>query len=80
MAAVTLWVCTVYLVGERKFYFLTLFPALFMTMVVVDFLLISPTTFHLPEVFSHITAAVVTVAALIAFIVWKRRRKIQPQA
>ena len=80
MAAVTLWVCTVYLVGERKFYFLTLFPALFMTMVVVDFLLISPTTFHLPEVFSHITAAVVTVAALIAFIVWKRRRRIQPQA
>ena len=80
MAAVTLWVCTVYLVGERKFYFLTLFPALFMTMVVVDFLLISPTTFHLPELFSHITAAVATAAALIAFIVWKSRRKIQPQA
>ena len=80
MAAVTLWVCTVYLVGQRKFYYLTLVPALFMTMVVVDFLLISPTTFHLPELFSHITAAVATVAALTAFIIWKVRRKVTPQA
>lgn len=81
MAAVTLWVCTVYLAGQRKFYFLTLFPALFMTMVVVDFLLISPTTFNFPALFSHTTAGVATVAALVAFIIWKRHSKtVPPQA
>lgn len=74
MAAVTLWVCTVYLVREHKFYWLTLLPGIFMTMVVVDFLLISPTTFHLPALFSHITAGVVTLSTVIAFVVWKIRR------
>ena len=73
MAAVTLWFCTVYLVRQQRCYWLTLIPAVFMTMVVVDFLLISPTTLHLPAVFSHVTAAVVTVATIARFVYWKVR-------
>ncbi len=72
MAAVTLWFSTVYLVREHKCYWLTLIPGIFMTMVVVDFLLISPTTFGLPATLSHTTAAIVTVAAIVRFIWWKR--------
>ena len=74
MAAVTLWFCTVYFVQEHKCYWITLLPAIFMTMVVTDFLLISPTTLGLPALFSHITAAIVTLAATFRFIWWKHKQ------
>lgn len=72
MAAVTLWVCTVYLRGQKKFYWLTLVPAVFMTMVVVDFLMISPTTFGLDATISHVVAAVTTLAATATFFFTKK--------
>ena len=73
MAAVTLWFSTVYLVREHKWYWLTLLPAIFMTMVVTDFFLISPTTLGLPAIVSHIAAALVTLVAVIRFIWWKKK-------
>ncbi|MCR4993952.1 MAG: carbon starvation protein A [Bacteroidales bacterium] len=73
MAAVTLWFCTVYLTQKHRCYWLTLIPGIFMTMVVVDFLLISPTTFHLPAVPSHVIAAATTLASIARFIWWKRK-------
>ena len=73
MAAVTLWVCTVYLAREHKLYYLTLLPGLFMTMVVSDFFFVSPTILSLPEVPSLIMAAVITLACLVRFVVWKRK-------
>ena len=72
MAAVTLWICTVYLTREHKCYWLTFLPAIFMTMVVTSFLLVSPTTFGLPYVPSLIASALVTLAATIRFFVFKR--------
>lgn len=42
LAAFTLWACTVYLARKNKFYFLTLLPALFMTVVVVSYILFAP--------------------------------------
>ncbi|MBP5770530.1 MAG: carbon starvation protein A [Bacteroidaceae bacterium] len=71
MAAVTLWVCSVYLSRQHKPYLLTLLPALFMTMVVVDFFLFSPTILNLDESLSLVIAAIVTAAALTRFIFWK---------
>lgn len=73
MAAVTLWICTVYLSQNNKCYWLTLIPALFMTMVVTDFLLVSPTTFGLPYIPSLIVSGIVTLLALIQFIRWHSR-------
>ena len=73
MAAVTLWLCTVYLKKEGKFYWLTLIPALFMTTVVTDFLLVSPTTFGLPYMPSLFAAIAITVAALGRFVWWNRK-------
>lgn len=75
MAAVTLWLCTVYLVQEHKCYWITLLPAIFMTMVVTDFLLVSPTTFGLPYVPSLCVAFIVTLAAIVRFVYWYHRRK-----
>ena len=73
MAAVTLWICTVYLSQNNKCYWLTLIPALFMTMVVTDFLLVSPTTLGWSYLPSLIAAGIVTLLALIQFIRWHSR-------
>jgi len=73
MAAITLWMCTVYLSQEKKFYGMTLLPAMFMTMVVTDFFFTSPTILGLDYWLSLALAAAVTLAATLRFFVWKRR-------
>lgn len=42
LACITLWAATVYLARHRKMYFITLLPALFMTTVVVSYILYAP--------------------------------------
>ena len=42
LAVFTLWALTVYLAKERKLYWITLLPALFMTMVTVSYILFAP--------------------------------------
>ncbi len=51
LAAFTLWAATVYLARHRRLYIVTLIPALFMTMVVVSYMLVAPSPegFGLPE-------------------------------
>lgn len=71
MAAVTLWMCTVYLRQERKFYWMTLLPALFMTMVVADFFFVSPTILGMDYQLSLALSALVTLTALLCFIFGK---------
>ncbi len=68
MAAVTLWVCTVYFVREHKCYWLTLIPAIFMTMVVTDFFFVSPTILGMSQTLSLALAAVVTLTCIILFM------------
>lgn len=48
LAAVVLWMITAYLVRERKPYVIALVPALFMTVVVVSYILIAPEGLRLP--------------------------------
>ncbi|MCR5820912.1 MAG: carbon starvation protein A [Bacteroidaceae bacterium] len=73
MAAVTLWVCTVYLSQEGKCYWLTLLPAIFMTMVVIDFFLVSPTTLSLNYNLSLVISALLTIAAICVFFIKRRK-------
>lgn len=42
LAVFTLWACTVYLARHRKFFYITLLPAMFMTVVSVSYLLVAP--------------------------------------
>src|SRR5690554_2905204 len=49
LATVVLWTITVYLVQERKNYWITLIPAIFMTAVVSTYLFLAPEGFHLPK-------------------------------
>ncbi len=72
MAALTLWVCTVYLTREHKCYWLTLLPAVFMTMVVAAFFFASPTILGLDYTLSIVLAAVITLSALTRYIFARR--------
>ena len=82
LAAVTLWAVTVYLLQERKCFYVTLIPALFMTMVTSTFIFIAPNGgFGLAPAVSYSIGGVVTVALLVGFIVYaaKERRKVKLQ-
>jgi carbon starvation protein CstA len=75
LATATLWTITVYLVKENKFYWITLFPALFMTMVISTYIMIAPEGFSLPANTGYLAGAVGTLAVLSIFILWKIRKK-----
>ena len=71
LAAFTLWAVTVYLRRNKTqpYYWMSLIPALFMTMVTVSFVFVSPTFLGalLPRTIGYILAAVVTVGTLCWF-------------
>ena len=72
LSVFTLWAITVYLAQEHKTYWITLLPALFMTVVAVDFLLITILP-QQPTLYAHIAAAACFLAAIFIFARWKRR-------
>ena len=71
LSVFTLWAITVYLVLEKKNYFVTLLPALFMTCVVTTYICIAPEGFRLNETISYVIGGVATVAAMFIFAKWK---------
>ena len=73
LAAFTLWTVTVYLVRKRKFYWITLLPAMFMTAVCTAFLLISDNSFGLPTIVGYASAVIVFVLSGVLFAVWKNK-------
>ena len=79
LSVFTLWSITFYLAIENRqkypySYLLTLFPALFMTMVCTSFFLMAINTgFHISALWSYFTAGILTLFCLMAFIGWLRR-------
>ena len=71
LAAATLWTITVYLAREKKFYWITLIPALIMTMVTSTYLVVAPELLRLPVSIGYPVGAVCTVATWILFVRWK---------
>lgn len=72
LAVFMLWSITVYLVQQKKPYFITLIPALFMTVVCVTFLL-SEQVFSFTGTITYCIAAVTFVVELIWFCWWYRK-------
>jgi carbon starvation protein CstA len=70
LATVVLWTITAYLIRERKFYWITLLPASFMTAVVSSYILIAPEGFSLSKEISYgvgiATSVILTALALIS--------------
>ncbi len=69
LAMIVLWAITVYLAREKKFYWITLIPALFMTVVISSYLLFAPEGFGLSYTVSVSTGLVFAVCAGILFFV-----------
>ena len=71
LATATLWTITIYLVRKKKFYWITLIPALIMTMVISTYLVVAPELLHLPVKIGYPVGAVCTFAAWAWFMKWK---------
>lgn len=72
LAMVVLWTITVYLAQERKFYWVTLIPAVFMTAVIVTYLLFAPEGFSLSNELSSTVGISVALLACAAFFVYRK--------
>lgn len=71
LAMVVLWTITVYLVQQRKFYWITLIPALFMTAVTSTYLLFAPEGFSLSKEISYSIGGLLSVLSLIGFFIYR---------
>ncbi len=74
LAMVVLWAITVYLAQEKKFYWITLIPALFMTVVITSYLLFAPEGFGLSYMVSLSVGLVIALGALVWFFLYVDRR------
>lgn len=73
LSVFTLWAITVYLVKNKKNYWVTLIPALFMTCVCSTYILIAPEGFSLSSVISYWGGTACVAVAAIWFVAWYRK-------
>ena len=74
LSVFTLWAITVYLVQQKKNYFITLIPALLMTTVCTTYLF-SEQVFSLDQTYASCIAGATCLVALVWFIIWMKRSK-----
>ncbi len=74
LAIVVLWTITVYLVSQRKNYWITLIPSLFMTAVISTYLFLAPERFNLSNDISYLAGGLITFSALILFLLYFRKQ------
>ena len=75
LSVFTLWAITVYLSKKQKNYWISLIPAVFMTVVSATFLCISKQAMHLPETISY---AIGILAGVIAIAIFFKNKKSNP--
>jgi carbon starvation protein CstA len=73
LAMIVLWTITVYLVQEKKLYWITLIPALFMTAVTTTYLFFAPEGFSLSKGISYSVGALLSIISLIGFFIYKKK-------
>ncbi len=73
LATVVLWAITVYLAKEKKPYMITLIPALFMTAVVSNYIVIAPEGFHLPHWLGYLVGVLTPSVLLYIFTRYHKR-------
>ena len=73
LSVFTLWAITVYLVRAKKNYYITLLPALLMTMVCSSYFCIAPEGMSLSQSVSCLIGGVCTLVALVWFIIWFKK-------
>ena len=72
LSVFTLWAITVYLVRAKKNYFITLIPALFMTVVCTTYFF-TEKVFKMEDVWTWIVAVAALLTAVVWFCVWYKK-------
>ena len=75
LSVFTLWAITVYLVQNRKNFYVSLLPALLMTLVCSTYICIAHEGFSLPQCISYVIGGICTLAGMIWFIIWYRKNQ-----
>ena len=75
LSVFTLWAITVYLVRIKKNFYITLIPALMMTLVCSTYICIAPEGLSMPQVAAYIIGGACTIIGLAWFIIWYRKAK-----
>ncbi len=75
LAVFTLWAITVYLVRNQKNYWITLLPALFMTVVCTSFLMVSKNAFGFDISVGYAVGAFALVVSICWFAFWLKKEK-----
>lgn len=70
LAMVVLWAITAFIVKEKKFYWVSLIPAIFMTAVTTTYILIAPEGFQLNKQISYVAGLNITVIISTIFFVY----------
>jgi len=73
LSVITLWLITVYFVLKDKFYWMTLIPAVFMTVICSTFVVLSPSMLGCDNSLAPVASTIVAAIALIWFFIWRRR-------
>lgn len=74
LSVFTFWALTVYLYKEKRNYWITLLPALFMTAVCSAYIMVAPEGFGFPLYIGYIAAALVCVTFTLLFILFTRKK------
>ena len=74
LATVVLWTISVYLISEKKLYWITLIPAIFMTAVITNYILIAPEGLRLPQTIGYPIGIAAALASGILFW-WYTQKK-----
>ncbi len=73
LSVFTLWTLTVWLARENKPYWITLIPAIFMTVVCSSFLVVSKNAFGFDITIGYTAGAISFVVACVWFTLWYRK-------
>ncbi|MCR4854124.1 MAG: carbon starvation protein A [Prevotella sp.] len=78
LAVFTLWAITVYLVRQRKLFWVTLLPAIFMTVVCSSFLMVSKNAFGFDMMVGYGVGGAALIVSIAWFFGWynKERKKL----
>ncbi len=80
LATIVLWTITVYLAHFHKNYWVSLLPAIFMTMVTVSYILLAPEGFSLDHTLSYIVALLVSITFTVLFFLHiKKKKTVKPK-
>ena len=75
LATIVLWAITIYLATERKLYWITLIPAVFMSAVVSAYLLVAPEGFAVNTFYGQVSGVCIGGVLMIWFMLWKNSLK-----